>query len=127
MTRITGSVPLARIRMRPRSPSFSSCAAISRCTAACFSGEAPAKRTFTRRCGSGVKTRQTSLAGRPLLDQHREHLQRRDQPVAGGGEIGHDHVAGLLAAEIAADLAHPLADIAVAHRGPEQRQPEPLR
>ena len=29
----------------------------------------------------------TSLAGLPSLDQHGQHLQRRDQAVAGGGEI----------------------------------------
>ena len=63
------------------------------------------------------------FAGRPAVAaDHRQHLQRRDQAVAGGGEVGQDDVAGLLAADIEAVLAHMLADIAVADRRARQRQ-----
>ena len=55
------------------------------------------------------------------LDDRRQHLQRGDQAVAGGGIIAEDDVARLLAAEIAADAAHLLDDIAVADRGARQR------
>ena len=56
-------------------------------------------------------------------DQHCQHLQRGDQPVAGRGVVGEDHVAGLLAAEVHAARAHLLDDVAVTHPGPVQGQP----
>ena len=58
-----------------------------------------------------------------LLD-HGEHLQRRDEAVAGGRIVRHDDVAGLLAAEIEAALAHVLEHIAVADRRARERKPE---
>ena len=80
----------------------------------------PRSARCASRCGSGANTRQTSLAGLPRVDEHPEHLQRGDQTVAGGREIGQDHVAGLLAADIDAALAHQLDDVAVAHLGAVQ-------
>ncbi len=56
----------------------------------------------------------------PGLDDRRQDLQRRDQPVAGRRVIAQDDVAGLLAAEIAAKAAHLFDDIAVADPGAVQ-------
>ena len=58
--------------------------------------------------------------GLSFLGQHRQHLQRRDQPVAGGGEVRQDDMAGLFAADIEAALGHFFQHIAVAHRGARQ-------
>src|SRR5207253_78302 len=55
---------------------------------------------------------------------HRQHLQRRDQPVSGGGEVRQDDVARLLAADIEAALAHRLADITVADISAEEAKVE---
>ena len=49
-----------------------------------------------------------------LLRDHRQHLQGRDQPVAGGAEIGQHDVAGLLAAYVVKALLHFLDDVTVA-------------
>ena len=57
------------------------------------------------------------------LDQHRQHLQRGQQAVAGGGEIGQDQVAGLLAADVQSMRPHVLGHVTVADLGPMQRQP----
>ena len=54
------------------------------------------------------------------LDQRGKHLQPGDQPVAGRRMIGEDDVARLLAADVAAALAHLLEHIAVADLGAEQ-------
>ena len=56
-----------------------------------------------------------------LLD-HRQHLQRRDQAVAGGRVVRQDDVAGLLAADVVAVLAHVLEHVAVADRGAHERR-----
>ena len=61
------------------------------------------------------------LAGR---DDARQHLQRRDQAVAGRREIRQHDVAGLLAADVEAVLAHVLDDVAVADLRARQRQPD---
>ena len=63
------------------------------------------------------------LADRPAeLLHHRQHLQRRDEAVAGRRIVGEDDVAGLLAADIVALLAHPLDHVAVADRGALERR-----
>ena len=59
------------------------------------------------------------------LDDCRQHLQRRDQTVAGCRVVGEDDVAGLLAAEIATQAAHLFVDIAIADRGAVQPDPLP--
>ena len=65
--------------------------------------------------------RPAELAHRPLLAaHHREHLQPGEQAVAGRGEVGHDDVAGLLAAEVVARGAHLLDHVAVADLGAVQ-------
>ena len=51
------------------------------------------------------------------LLHHRQYLQRRHQAVAGGGVVREDDVAGGLAAEVVAVLAHMLEHVAVADRG----------
>src|SRR3954454_16332717 len=56
------------------------------------------------------------------LVDHAEKLHRREQPVAGRGEIGKDDVAGLLAPEIEAVLAHMFEHVAIADGGARQRQ-----
>src|SRR5204863_435111 len=61
------------------------------------------------------------LAG---LDDRRQDLQCRDEPITGCRVIAEDDVAGLFAAEIAAEAAHLLDDIAVADRGTVE--PDPL-
>ena len=103
MTRISGSVPDLRITSRPR-PSSSLLgrgdARLDRLASS--SGAPPLKRTFLSNCGTGSNWSSNSLAGLPLLDQRGEHLQPRDQPVAGGRMVGQDDVARLLAADIAA-------------------------
>ena len=62
-----------------------------------------------------------------LLLHHRQHLQRGDEAVARGGVVRQDDVAGLLAAEVVAVLAHLLEHVAVADRGAGKRDAEPLR
>ena len=57
-----------------------------------------------------------------VLLHHREHLQRRDEAVPGGRIVRHDDVAGRLAAEIEAALAHVLEHVAVADRRARQRR-----
>ena len=52
----------------------------------------------------------------------RQHLQRRQQPVAGGREIRQHDMARLLAADVIAVPPHMLDHIAVAHPGADQRQ-----
>src|SRR3954468_19581242 len=47
---------------------------------------------------------------------HREHLQRRDETVAGGRIVGQDDMAGRLAADIIALRQHLLEHVAVADR-----------
>src|SRR5207248_2185296 len=61
------------------------------------------------------------LAG---LDDRRQDLQCRNEPIASCRVITEDDVAGLFAAEIAAEAAHLLDDIAVADRGAVE--PDPL-
>ena len=63
ITRITGSVPLARSSSRPEPARLASALAMAACTRLSASGEPPAKRTLRRRCGSGSNRRQASLAG----------------------------------------------------------------
>ncbi|KIU01146.1 hypothetical protein QU38_02565, partial [Staphylococcus aureus] len=66
------------------------------------------------------------FAGRRAgANQFGEHLERGDQAVAGGGIVGQDDVARLLAADIVAGAAHLLEHAAVTHLGADQ--PEPLR
>ena len=62
-----------------------------------------------------------------VLLHHREHLQRGDEAVAGRRIVRHDDVAGLLAAEIDAALAHVLEHVAVADRRARERKTEALQ
>ena len=50
---------------------------------------------------------------------HPEHLERGDDPVAGGRVLEDDHVAALLAAEAGARDLHALEDVLVADRRPD--------
>ena len=68
------------------------------------SGWPPFRRQLRSRCGSGSNARPKALSGRSCRAHHREHLQPGEQAVAGGREVGHDDVAGLLAAEVVAGL-----------------------
>jgi hypothetical protein len=63
----------------------------------------------------------------PRLDHRGQELQRRDQPVAGGGVVGHHDVARLLAAEVVAARPHRLDHVAVADRVRRSRGPWPAR
>ncbi len=83
------------------------------------------KRTLRNSCGTGSNSRHTSLARSPGLDDRGQHLERRDQAVAGRRIVAEDDMTGLLAAEIAAEGAHLFDDVAVADRGAVQ--PDPLR
>ena len=66
-----------------------------------------------------------NLGYRPaLVLHHREHLQGRDQSVAGGGVIRQDHVSRGLAADVEAVLAHIFEHVAVADRRARQRKPQ---
>ena len=70
---------------------------------------------FSSICGAGANTLRSSLAFLPVChDQRREHLERRDEAVARGREVGQDDVAGLFAADVVALRAHRLGDVAVA-------------
>jgi len=57
-----------------------------------------------------------------FADNHRKHLQRSDEPVAGGAVIGQHHMAGRLAADIHALCAHFLDHIAIADLGAFKRK-----
>src|SRR5690606_409646 len=58
------------------------------------------------------------LADRPsLLDNYREDLQRRDQPIARSAVIGEDNMPRLLAADIEAIFPHMFNHIAIADGG----------
>ena len=100
ITRISGSVPLSRISRRP-APSSCRLGRGDRLLDALAAqrrgaGEAHVLQQLRQR-----REHAADLARRAsLLDDDRQHLQRRQQPVAGGGEVGQDHVAGLLAAEV---------------------------
>ena len=50
-------------------------------------------------------------------------MQRGDQPIPGRAEFGHDHMPGLLAAQITPGLAHLLTHIAVTDSGAQQAKP----
>src|SRR5690606_8794930 len=67
------------------------------------------------------------LAGRltSALDAGK-HLQRRDEAIAGGGEVGEDNVARLLTANVEAVGAHVLDHIAVTDLGAVERKTEAL-
>src|SRR5262245_58636545 len=65
------------------------------------------------------------LRNRQVLPLHHgKQLKGGDAPVAGGGEIGKDDVAGLLAADIEAMLTHVLEHVAVADRRTFEREAE---
>ena len=100
ITRTSGSVPLSRISTRPVPFSRASASRIAACTRFSRSGEMPVNRTFFSRCGSRWNTCSTSDAGRSCCTSTASTCKRRQQAVAGGGEIGQDQVAGLLAADI---------------------------
>ena len=89
-------------------------------TRASSSGEPFLKRTFSRTCGKGSNRCAASEAGLPSCAITASTCKRRDQPVAGGGEIRKNDVAGLFAAHIEAAFVHLFEHIAVAHRGARQ-------
>jgi len=62
-----------------------------------------------------------------VLNQHGEHLERRDQAVAGGGIVAEHDMAGLLATQVVTALAHALDHVTVADRGAPQIQAEPAQ
>src|SRR5579863_1293454 len=66
ITRITGSVPEARMTRRPAAPRRASAAVMARLTRVASSGAPSPKRTLRRSCGTGVNSRQTSPALRPV-------------------------------------------------------------
>src|SRR5690348_669450 len=59
-----------------------------------------------------------------LLLDYCQHLESRDEAIAGRGVVGENDVAGRLAAEIVAVLAHVLEDVAVADRRAHHAEPE---
>src|SRR5262249_25509998 len=62
--------------------------------------------------------------GSTPLDNHGKHLQRRDQAIASGSEVGKDDVARLFATNVQSRIAHLFRDVAIAHPGPPQLQTE---
>ena len=123
ITRIKGSVPDLRIRRRPLFARRASPSWMAVATSCDSSGLAPArKRTFFRICGSGSKRCVASLAFCFDFGDHGEHLQRRDQAVAGGGEVAEHEVARLFAADVEAVFAHVLDDVTVADGGARELQ-----
>ena len=79
-------------------------------------------RQLRSRCGSGVNTRPSALSGRSCVRMTASTCSAGEQAVAGGREVGHDDVAGLLAAEIVAATAHVLDHVAIADLGAMQAQ-----
>ena len=59
------------------------------------------------------------------FDQRCEDLESGDETVTGRRMIGEDDVAGLLAADVAAALAHLLEHVAVTDLGAQQLEPGP--
>ena len=79
----------------------------------------------------GIEFVERLACGLARSDQRRQHLKRRDRPVARGRIVGQDHVPRLFAPDIEAALAHPFQHIAVADLGALQRdtlvRQEPLQ
>ena len=117
MTRISGSVPDLRTRMRPALPSRASASAIAlRHRSGGKGGVGVAHAHVLQQLRHRLEGAE-GFAGRPAaLDHRRQRLQGRHQAVARGGMVDHDEVAGLLAAEIVAVGAHALEHVAVADR-----------
>ncbi len=84
---------------------------------------AAVQATVAQALGQG-REHPAELAHRSILtDQQRQDLQRCQHAVAGGGEVAHDQMAGLLAAQIVAALAHLLDHVAIADLGAVQLEP----
>ena len=119
ITRITGSVPDGRMIRRPLRP-----AAARRRRSRNHLGMFQRLAVLIADVLEDLRQRIETVADfrhRPvvLLD-HRQNLQCGDEAVAGGGVVRQDDVAGRLAAEIVAVLAHMLEHVAVAHRRADQ-------
>ena len=118
ITRISGSVPDLRITSRPRPPSSRLGRRRSRAlTAIRLERRAAVEADVLEQLRHRLEQVQQLARRLARLDQRGEHLQPRDQPVAGRRMVGKDDVARLLAADIAALRAHRLEHIAVADLG----------
>ena len=117
MTRISGSVPDGRMTRRPL---------VAEPVAGVFDRRLD-RRALQRLAAGEAHVLQelrhrlelaADFADRPVrpLDAG-QHLQRRDQPVAGGREIRQHDMAGLFAADIQPMRAHVLDHVAVADLG----------
>ena len=104
MTRIRGSVPDLRITSRPRpfELGFGGGDALAHAVGLERLGAA-VEADVLEQLGQRLELAQQLACGRLGLDQRGEHLEARDQAVAGGRMIGQDDVARLLAADVAAE------------------------
>ena len=117
MTRISGSVPDLRMTSRPRPSSSASAAAMRFLNAVGLERlRAAVEADVLEQLRQRLELAQHLARRRLGFDQGGEHLEPCDQPVAGGRMVGEDDVARLLAADIAAALAHLLEHVAVADR-----------
>ena len=105
MTRMTGSVPDARSTTRPRSPS-SDLRAVDGLADGRVAGRIHGLANFDvqQHLRELLHARPSSLEWLPGATHDGEHLQRRDEPVAGRRPVEADEVSRRLAAEDAAVL-----------------------
>jgi hypothetical protein len=120
MTRITGSVPDGRTTSRPW-PLSRFGAGDRRLHLGIFERLAAAVAHVLEHLRQRLEA-VADFRHRLVLFHHRQHLQRGDKAVAGRGVVGQDDVAGRLAADIVAVLAHVLEHVAVADRRAHQRK-----
>jgi hypothetical protein len=73
--------------------------------------------------GHGIELVERLARRFSVLDQRREHLKAGDKAVPRSAVVREDDVAGLLATDIAAALAHRFQHIAVADLRADQFQP----
>ena len=120
ITRISGSVPDLRMTRRPLPSSSASAAAIRLRTLSASSGLPAGEADVLEQLRQRLELVEQLARRRLGLDQRGEHLQRRDQAVAGRRMVGEDDVPRLLAADIVAARAHRLEHVAVADLGAQQ-------
>ena len=72
--------------------------------------------TFSNVCGNFSMPAASSANGRPRRLHDRQHLQRDDQTIAGGGAVQAQNVSGGLAAEHAAAFHKPRQHVTITYR-----------
>ena len=118
ITRTSGSVPDGRTSTRPSSPSSSSTSRTRLQNAASLrSGVGAVDRDVAQDLRHAVSTDVSSDSDRPRRAMVSRRNDAGEDAVAGGGVVGEDHVARLLAAEREVALLERVEHVAVADRG----------